>query len=146
MHIWQYLDSLLSIISIDLSDVKAWCDPTQKFVRIMNRSGNISFDENNRMEMHLFEMIDVFDRKFHQRKKGEKALKWHWAKWHLMEQSRLFGFMGGGGDQSIERKHQDGLKFKRMAANAPTPEAKFRLISDYFIISEQAEYLLYDNG
>ena len=96
------------------------------------------------MEQHLFDMMKVFDCHFQQRTKGKKSLKWHWAKWHLMEQARLFGFVGGGGDQSIERKHQDGLKFQRMAENAPTEKDKFRLISDYFIISEQPDYLLYD--
>lgn len=103
----------------------------------MNRAGSLSYNNCIDMEKYLFEidtaMLSYFP--------GVKALKYHWVKWHLMEQARLWGWVGGAGDQSIERKHQDAVKFKDMTKTCKNQLERFTLICDYFTCSEQPDYL-----
>ena len=109
-----------------------------KLTRIINRAGILTYEDANLMEKCIFEMDIVVETYF-----GEtKALKWHWIKWHLLPQVRIFGYCGNSGDQSIENKHQDAVTFKRMTASSPTPGLKFELICDYFNMSEQPDFYL----
>ena len=127
---------------MDTSGLRDYCSVCLKLVPEIQRGDGMTYAQCMKIEQGILKLADVLRKKFISKGhlRGMRSPKLHWFLWHLMNQCRLFGLCGAVSDQSIEKKHQDGKKCRRLAKGGKDEEERFRLECDYMIGMELPDY------
>ena len=132
----------LDIAGMDTIGLREYCSVCMSLCPEIQRGDGMTYEQCKKIENAILELAKVLREQFISigRLVGMRSPKLHWLLWHLINQCRLFGLCGAVSDQSIEKKHQDGKKCKRMAKGGKSEEERFRLECDIMIGMELPDY------
>ena len=141
--IWQTTARYLDLIGADSSFYRAFCEPCQELCPELMRAGHVSRAQTLKIETDVLNISSCLRTEYipEGRTYKMRSVKLHWLLSHVVSQARILGIVGSGSDQSIERKHQDEIAFRKKVVSCKTEMETFRLQSDYLLATEQPEYL-----
>ena len=132
----------MDVAGMDTTGLREYCSVCLVLCPEIQRGDGMTYIQCMKIETAILDLAKVLRLRFISKGRlaGMRSPKLHWLLCHLMNQCRLFGLCGAVSDQSIEKKHQDGKKCKRMSKGGKTEEERFRLECDYMIGMELPDY------